>query len=125
MRCGCVWYGIDQLQSNIMQTKTDSAKLASPAASDKVSSFTGRNKQSRLSLSGSGDVAEIEDLQVNPGIGGSAHSYSTGEKAGFSNHINQCLEGEQILAHLLPLDPSSNDLFEKNSDGLILGTSKQ
>ena len=35
-------------------------------------------------------------------------------------HINLCLEGDADLAHLLPLNVESNDLFEKCSDGLIL-----
>jgi len=35
-------------------------------------------------------------------------------------HVNQCLEGDADVAHLLPLDIESMDLFEKCSDGLIL-----
>ncbi len=35
-------------------------------------------------------------------------------------HINQCLDQDPDLAHLLPLDVESMDLFEKCHDGLIL-----
>ena len=60
------------------------------------------------------------DLQVAQETNGSSHSYSHAERAGFSSHINQCFEGDPSLAHLLPLDPESDDLFVRNSDGLIL-----
>jgi hypothetical protein len=60
------------------------------------------------------------DLQVAKGPGGSSHSYTPGEKSGFCRYINQSLEGDAVVAHLLPLDPTSEDLFAKNADGLLL-----
>ena len=60
------------------------------------------------------------DIQVAQETNGSSHSYSHAERAGFSSHINQCFQGDPSLAHLLPLNPESDDLFARNSDGLIL-----
>lgn len=38
----------------------------------------------------------------------------------FSSHINQCLGPDPVLARHLPLNVTSNDIFEKTNDGLIL-----
>jgi hypothetical protein len=37
----------------------------------------------------------------------------------FSEHINQCLDFDPVLKRHLPMDPNSDDLFTKTSDGLI------
>jgi hypothetical protein len=54
------------------------------------------------------------------GAAGATHSYSEEEKVAFSEHANQCLGSDPVLARHLPLDPSSDDLFSKVGDGLIL-----
>jgi hypothetical protein len=60
------------------------------------------------------------DLETSQAPSGSAHSYELAEKSGFARHINYCLQGDSSLSHLLPLDPTSDDLFVKNADGLLL-----
>jgi plastin-1 len=47
------------------------------------------------------------------------HSFDEEEKIAFSEHINQCLAGDALLARHLPLDVNSDDLFTKSSDGLL------
>jgi hypothetical protein len=79
---------------------------------------------SRDSLKTTGSIHALpEDLQMmgstQSGSLDSAHSFTPAEKMGFSSHINQCFENDPQLAHLLPLDVNSNDLFEKHYDGLI------
>jgi hypothetical protein len=61
-----------------------------------------------------------QKLQMTQGAGGSAHSYTPGEKSGFCRFINQTFADDPMVAHLLPLDPNSEDLFVKNGDGLLL-----
>ena len=48
------------------------------------------------------------------------HTYSEEEKTAFSQHINYCLGNDPHLAHLLPLNTESTELFLKAEDGLIL-----
>lgn len=48
------------------------------------------------------------------------HTYSEEEKTAFSQHINDCLGSDPHLAHLLPLNTESADLFLKANDGLLL-----
>ncbi|RYY78133.1 hypothetical protein EON63_17980 [archaeon] len=54
------------------------------------------------------------------GSGGASHSFSEDEKEAFSEHINICLSSDPDLARLLPMNPSSMDLFSKTQDGMIL-----
>lgn len=54
------------------------------------------------------------------GSGGASHSFSEDEKEAFSEHINICLSSDPDLARLLPMNPSSMDLFGKTQDGTIL-----
>ena len=51
---------------------------------------------------------------------GTVKSFSDEEKVAFSEHINICLAGERHVQHLLPIDPSNDDLFTKFADGLLL-----
>ena len=53
------------------------------------------------------------------GAGGASHTFSEEEKVAFSEHVNNCLAGDPICGAHLPLDPSSNHLFERTGDGLI------
>ena len=50
----------------------------------------------------------------------SLHTFAAEEKMAFTEHINQCLDFDPLLHRHLPMDPNSNDLFTKTSDGLIL-----
>uniref|UniRef100_A0A4W4ENM5 Lymphocyte cytosolic plastin 1 n=1 Tax=Electrophorus electricus TaxID=8005 RepID=A0A4W4ENM5_ELEEL len=51
---------------------------------------------------------------------GTQHSYSEEEKVAFVNWINKALEKDQDCKHILPMDPSSDDLFTAMGDGIIL-----
>lgn len=52
--------------------------------------------------------------------GGGYANFSDDEKIAFSEHINNCLEGDPHLNALLPLDPNSMDLFSASSDGILM-----
>jgi hypothetical protein len=60
------------------------------------------------------------DLELDQAPTGSAHSYEHTERSGFCRHINSCCDSDPMLAHLLPLNPATDDLFVKNGDGLLL-----
>ncbi|RDX65303.1 Fimbrin-2 [Mucuna pruriens] len=47
------------------------------------------------------------------------HTISESEKASYVAHINNYLSGDEFLKKCLPIDPSTNDLFEIAKDGLI------
>lgn len=47
------------------------------------------------------------------------HSYSEEEKIAFSEHINQCMRSDPLVARHLPLDSASDDLFNRTFDGLL------
>ncbi|CAF95455.1 unnamed protein product, partial [Tetraodon nigroviridis] len=51
---------------------------------------------------------------------GTQHSYSEEEKVAFVNWINKALEKDGDCKHVLPMDPSSNDLFTAVGDGIVL-----
>lgn len=51
---------------------------------------------------------------------GTQHSYSEEEKVAFVNWINKALEKDQDCSHVLPMDPSSDDLFSAMGDGIVL-----
>jgi hypothetical protein len=51
---------------------------------------------------------------------GSTHTYESEEAEAFAVFINNALKDEEGLAHLLPLDPTTKDIFTKHEDGLIL-----
>uniref|UniRef100_A0AAR2JCN9 Lymphocyte cytosolic plastin 1 n=1 Tax=Pygocentrus nattereri TaxID=42514 RepID=A0AAR2JCN9_PYGNA len=51
---------------------------------------------------------------------GTQHSYSEEEKVAFVNWVNKALEKDPDCKHVLPMDPSSNDLFTAVGDGIIL-----
>jgi len=58
-------------------------------------------------------------LKVEMSSGG-LHTYSTEEVFAFANHINNNLSHDEQLQYLLPIDPNSDDLFEKMKDGVLL-----
>uniref|UniRef100_A0A8C5FUP4 Lymphocyte cytosolic protein 1 (L-plastin) n=1 Tax=Gadus morhua TaxID=8049 RepID=A0A8C5FUP4_GADMO len=51
---------------------------------------------------------------------GTQHSYSEEEKVAFVNWVNMALEKDPDCKHLLPMDPSSNQLFTAVGDGILL-----
>jgi len=52
--------------------------------------------------------------------GNSIHSYSVEEKEAFCDHINERLAGNPLVQDLLPVDPTTEDLFRKVQDGRLL-----
>jgi hypothetical protein len=48
------------------------------------------------------------------------HTYETEEAEAFALYINDLLKDDIYVQHLLPLDPASNEVFTKHSDGLIM-----
>ncbi|KAI9176309.1 hypothetical protein LWI28_001090 [Acer negundo] len=48
------------------------------------------------------------------------HTISESEKASYAAHINNYLAEDEFLKKYLPVDPSSNDLFELAKDGVLL-----
>lgn len=52
------------------------------------------------------------------------HTISESEKASYVAHINSYLGDDKFLKQFLPLDPSTNDLFDLAKDGVLLWYSK-
>ncbi|MCD7448669.1 Fimbrin-2 [Datura stramonium] len=48
------------------------------------------------------------------------HTISESEKASYVAHINNYLGGDEFLKKFLPIDPSTNDLFEIAKDGVLI-----
>lgn len=48
------------------------------------------------------------------------HTISESEKASYVGHINNYLGQDEFLKRYLPIDPSTNDLFEIAKDGVLL-----
>ncbi|KAK4747166.1 hypothetical protein SAY87_026203 [Trapa incisa] len=48
------------------------------------------------------------------------HTISKSEKASYVAHINNYLKDDRFLKKYLPIDPSTNDLFEIAKDGVLL-----
>ncbi|KAJ1475938.1 calponin homology domain-containing protein [Baffinella frigidus] len=69
-------------------------------------------------------IAETKEERIkrddSQQVGGAYHSYDEEKVSGFSAFINQALEGDPHLAHLLPMNPESNELFSRLADGIIL-----
>ncbi|KNC56427.1 fimbrin [Thecamonas trahens ATCC 50062] len=74
--------------------------------------------------SGSKMAAVVEKAgdmyKVQGATDSSAHSFSEEEKTSFSDYINMALAHDSDLAHLLPIDAASMDLFEVVKDGILL-----
>ncbi|XP_039601191.1 LOW QUALITY PROTEIN: plastin-2 [Polypterus senegalus] len=51
---------------------------------------------------------------------GTQHSYSDEERYAFVNWINQSLDKDPDCKHLVPMDPSNDDLFNAVGDGILL-----
>lgn len=48
------------------------------------------------------------------------HTISESEKASYVAHINNYLAQDEFLKKYLPIDPSTNDLFEIAKDGVLI-----
>jgi plastin-1 len=48
------------------------------------------------------------------------HTISESEKASYVAHINNYLAQDEFLNRYLPINPSTNDLFEIVKDGVLL-----
>jgi len=48
------------------------------------------------------------------------HSFSEEEMSAFAEHLNQCLQDDKDLKHLLPIETKGVDLCKKVYDGLLL-----
>ena len=48
------------------------------------------------------------------------HTISESEKSAYAAHINNYLGEDKFLKQYLPIDPSTNDLFEIVKDGVLL-----
>jgi len=48
------------------------------------------------------------------------HTISESEKSSYVAHINNYLGEDKFLKQYLPIDPSTNDLFEIVKDGVLL-----
>uniref|UniRef100_A0A674E906 Lymphocyte cytosolic protein 1 (L-plastin) n=1 Tax=Salmo trutta TaxID=8032 RepID=A0A674E906_SALTR len=51
---------------------------------------------------------------------GTQHSYSEEEKVAFVNWVNKALEKDPDCKHVLPMDPTTNDLFTAVGDGISM-----
>uniref|UniRef100_A0AAY5KYX3 Plastin-2 n=1 Tax=Esox lucius TaxID=8010 RepID=A0AAY5KYX3_ESOLU len=51
---------------------------------------------------------------------GTQHSYSEEEKVAFVNWVNKALEKDPDCQHVLPMDPTTDDLFTAVGDGIVL-----
>lgn len=48
------------------------------------------------------------------------HTISESEKSSYITHINHYLAQDEFLKKYLPIDPSTNELFEIVKDGVLL-----
>ena len=48
------------------------------------------------------------------------HSINESEKASYVAHINNYLAEDEFMKHFLPIDPSTNALFDLAKDGVLL-----
>lgn len=48
------------------------------------------------------------------------HTISESEKSSYVAHINSCLGEDPFLKDFLPIDPSTDALFELAKDGVLL-----
>jgi hypothetical protein len=59
-------------------------------------------------------------LQTSTSDGGSVHTYSQEEKRGIVEHINSILKNDPHLEGKIPIDPSSDAIFEAVKDGVLI-----
>ncbi|OIR58515.1 MAG: fimbrin [Amphiamblys sp. WSBS2006] len=59
-------------------------------------------------------------IMVSGASESSQHSFDEEEKAQFVMHINEALQGDELLGTRIPIDPSGDSLFHEASDGLLL-----
>lgn len=97
-------------------------KAAAPPAPVSHSSLR-KTRSSSGADSGVPQLAHVVSKQLHlhevKSSSGGMHSYSEDEKAAFTEHINNCLNGDPDLTQL-PLRPNSNDLFSSVMTGILL-----
>lgn len=59
-------------------------------------------------------------VSISSSSRGTERSYPQEEVTGYANYLNSMLDGDPDLAHILPIDPSGDDLFKKCHDGILL-----
>ncbi|XP_063718481.1 plastin-3-like isoform X2 [Symsagittifera roscoffensis] len=79
---------------------------------------TGKDKTRKLSQA----LEKKSQLVQNQGKDGAVHSYAEPEKRAFAEWINQSFKDDPILSQpkYLPIDASSEQLFQRVHDGIIL-----
>ena len=79
---------------------------------------TGKDKTRKLSQA----LEKKSQLVQNQGKDGAVHSYAEPEKRAFAEWINQSFKDDTILSQpkYLPIDASSEQLFQRVHDGIIL-----
>lgn len=65
-------------------------------------------------------AGESGQFKSQIGNNSSIHAFSEAEKAAFVKHINESLSSFPELSSKLPINPSSNDIFEAVKDGILL-----
>jgi hypothetical protein len=98
-------------RSTIISTASDLDDPCRPRRSTS-SVIGGRSRNSSLT--------EADKLKVQEKTGSSRHTIEVDEAAAFSTYINNLLEGHELVAHLLPLDPMTDDVVTRCQDGLLL-----
>ncbi|OIT06647.1 PREDICTED: fimbrin-2-like [Nicotiana attenuata] len=67
-----------------------------------------------------GSTAKSSSAFVKSATSTLLHTISESEKASYVAHINSYLADDEFLKKYLPVDPSSNDLFEIAKDGVLI-----
>jgi hypothetical protein len=98
-----------------MEESGEDAKLST----HHLKSISGK-KFSHSHLDGLKSPDGLDSPHQTTGISDSTHTYESCEPEIFAGLINETLKHDETVAHLLPLDPTSRDVFDKQADGLIL-----
>lgn len=67
-----------------------------------------------------GNTAKSSSAFVKSATSTLLHTISESEKASYVAHINSYLADDEFLKKYLPIDPSTNDLFEVSKDGVLI-----
>jgi plastin-1 len=87
-----------------------------------ISPRAGKHHDSFISVDESGVHIHHEEGHQHKMEGpmGSEHTVELEESVAFATHINNVLKDDPVVKRHLPLNPQSDDLFDKLTDGLIL-----
>jgi len=112
----------------VLPTSTASASTSSSSASKSVAvgldsgggkKVSGESEASDRKFRGRSILATADGTIGLAGAGGAEHTFSEEEKVAFSEHINQCMRGDPLVARHLPLNSADDDLFSRTFDGLL------